>query len=92
MSRQRDVCGRCGTTREARIKWWRSLPRTGTMEVAGRQLPFAKVGDDEETRGLFFYCDNCKTGICGACTIDLGMTAGCKVCRTELFYFDGTSQ
>ena len=92
MSTQRDVCGKCGTTRQARIKWWRELPRTSTREVAGRTLTFKKVGDDEDVRGLFFYCNHCKTGICGGCTIDLGMTAGCKVCLEELVYFDGTPQ
>ena len=48
-----------------------------------------KIGDG---RGSFMYCSHCQTGICGGCSIDLGMTAGCPICGTELLYMDGGSQ
>ena len=76
---QRDVCGKCGTTLEERLKWWNEPAPPGVV----------KIGNG---RGEFLYCNHCQKGICGGCSIDLGMTAGCPFCRTELVYLDGTSQ
>jgi len=45
-----------------------------------------KVGSG---RGAFMFCPQCEEGICGRCAVDLGMTAGCPQCRTELVYMDG---
>jgi hypothetical protein len=93
--KKRDVCAKCGITREERLRWWRGLPETGETVVGGHRLVFQKVsyGDDEnDARELFLYCNHCKKGICGGCSIDLGQTAGCPFCRNELVYMDGTSQ
>ena len=76
---QRDVCGKCGITQEERLKQWNAPAPPGVV----------KIGDG---RGAFMYCSHCQTGICGRCSIDLGMTAGCPICGTELLYMDGGSQ
>ena len=76
---KRDVCGKCGTTLAERLKWWNMPAPQGVVRVGSE-------------RGLFLYCNHCRTGICGGCSIDLGMTAGCPFCETELVYLDGTSQ
>lgn len=76
---QREVCGKCGITLEERLRQWNAPAPPGVV----------KIGSG---RGAFLYCNYCKNGICGACSIDLGMTAGCPFCRNELVYMDGTKQ
>lgn len=77
--KRRDVCGKCGITEEDRLKQWNAPAPRGTV----------KIGSG---RGAFMYCEKCETGICGRCSVDLGMSAGCPVCRTELVYMDGGKQ
>lgn len=77
---QRDVCGQCGITEKERIRQWNAPTPRGVV----------KIGEGD--RGAFMYCPTCKEGICGRCSIDLGMTAGCPKCRTELIYMDGGVQ
>jgi hypothetical protein len=76
---QRDVCGKCGITLEERLRRWNAPAPPGVV----------KIGSE---RGAFLYCNRCQKGICGVCSIDLGLTAGCPFCRNELVYVDGTSQ
>ncbi len=76
---QRDICGRCEITHEERLQQWNAPAPPGVV----------KFGSE---RGAFMYCENCKTGICGKCSIDLGMSAGCPLCETELIYMDGEKQ
>ena len=76
---QRDVCGKCRITLDERLRRWNAPAPPGVV----------KIGSG---RGAFLYCNHCQMGICGGCSIDLGMTAGCPFCETELVYLDGTSQ
>ncbi|PKP59112.1 MAG: hypothetical protein CVT88_06215 [Candidatus Altiarchaeales archaeon HGW-Altiarchaeales-1] len=76
----RKVCGKCGITMEERIRWWHAPKPQGVV----------RIGCDD--RELFLYCNHCQKRICGGCSIDLGMTAGCPFCMKELVYMDGTSQ
>lgn len=76
---KRDVCGKCGITQKERLRQWNAPASPGVI----------KIGSE---RGAFMYCKHCQMGICGACSIDLGMTAGCPMCRTELVYMDGGRQ
>ena len=76
---QRDVCGKCGITRDERLRQWNAPAPPGVV----------KIGNG---RGAFMYCEHCQKGICGGCSIDLGMTAGCPLCRMELVYMDGGRQ
>jgi hypothetical protein len=76
---QKDICGRCGITENDRLREWNGPPPRGVI----------KIGSG---RGAFMYCEKCKSGICGRCSIDLGMSAGCPLCKTELVYMDGGRQ
>jgi uncharacterized protein YbaR (Trm112 family) len=76
---QRDICGKCGITREERLRRWNAPAPPGVI----------KLGTGREA---FLYCEHCQKGICGACSIDLGWTAGCPLCKTELVYMDGGRQ
>lgn len=77
--RQEEVCAKCGITRNERLRQW-NAPLAPKM---------VRVGDE---RGAFMYCEECKAGICGRCSIDLGITAGCPLCESELVYMDGEKQ
>lgn len=74
-----EICGKCGISREGRLREWSAIASPGVL----------KIGSDS---GAFMFCENCQKGICGKCSIDLGMTAGCPLCRTELVYMDGRRQ
>jgi hypothetical protein len=76
---QRDICGTCGITEKERLRQWNAPAPPGMV----------KIGDG---RGAFMYCPHCKEGVCGRCSIDLGLTAGCPKCRGELLYMDGGRQ
>ena len=75
----RDVCGKCGITQEERLRQWNAPVPRGMV----------KIGDE---RGAFMYCEHCQKGICGRCSIDLGMSAGCPLCGEELVFMDGGKQ
>lgn len=76
---RRDVCGKCGITQEERLRQWNAPAPRGVV----------KIGSG---RGAFMYCEQCQQGICGRCSVDLGMTAGCPLCQSELVYMDGGRQ
>lgn len=69
-----DICAKCGTTLEDRVKRWRTLPRPGVV----------RIGDEG---GLFLWCEHCQMAICGACSVDLGMSCGCPFCEKEMKEF-----
>lgn len=77
---RRDVCGKCGITEKERLKEWNAPAPRGVV----------KIGNGD--RGAFMYCEQCRRGICGRCSIDLGMSAGCPLCQSELVYMDGGRQ
>jgi len=77
--KQREICGKCGITLAERMKEWNAPAPAGVAKIGGE-------------RGAFMFCPQCKEGICGKCSIDLGMTAGCPRCHTELIYMDGGRQ
>ena len=70
------VCGKCGITLAARLKYWNSQTTQGVERVGSE-------------RDLFLYCNHCRMEICGGCSIDLGMAAGCPFCETELVCLNG---
>jgi hypothetical protein len=77
--KQREVCGKCGITLTQRMKEWNAPAPLGMVKI-GNGL------------GAFMFCPQCQEGICGRCSIDLGITAGCPQCRSELVYIDGGRQ
>lgn len=76
---RRDVCTNCGTTWEERLREWNAPVAPGVV----------KIGDEG---GAFMFCPRCKVGVCGRCSVDLGMTAGCPRCKAELVHMDGSPQ
>jgi hypothetical protein len=65
----RDVCAKCGGTLEERVRWW-LIPEKGVKKIGTGTLA-----------DLFLYCENCQKAICGGCSIDLAVSAGCPFCR-----------
>lgn len=76
---RRDVCMSCGATLEERLKQWNAPAPPGVVKIANGS-------------GVFMFCPRCRAGVCGRCDVDLGMTAGCPRCNTELVNLDGSPQ
>lgn len=72
----RDVCAKCGETLEDRVKWWLTPSQPGVVKA------WEALGNRDLT-GLFLYCEHCQKAICGGCSIDLGVVAGCPFCKKE---------
>lgn len=68
---QNAACAKCGITEEERFR---------QLEEAEKEGAFVYMKDWP----ALLYCDNCKKYFCGGCQIDLGMNAGCPICRKDL--------
>ena len=67
-----NVCAKCGVTLDERVRWWLT-PEKGVVKIG-------PVRGMAVLSGLFLYCENCRKTICGGCSIDLAVNAGCPYC------------
>ncbi|MDD5544898.1 MAG: hypothetical protein PHX83_17155 [Acidobacteriia bacterium] len=65
------VCAGCGITEQDRFR---------QLEKSEKEGAFIYMKDWP----VVLYCDHCHKYFCGACQIDLGMNAGCPICRKDL--------
>ena len=64
-------CARCGVSESQRMRELQQAEERGVF-IYGKDYP------------VLLYCENCDKYFCGGCQTDLGMSAGCPECRSDL--------